>query len=469
MSVRLGCGLAIAATLAAGCGSTAQAATRTWTGTFRLPASGKPVSLSVVLAGTRATVALAPGHAGEQTVAASVRRGRVRFALPGRPARIVFDGRIRGSRISGSVAQAKLRGSFRLVPGKAGVLPLLGVYRGSGGTAAMLVRPAGGFPPWLVELPSGDVHGVGATLTVGTRIGDLSGGGTLRRDGARLFWTRAGGTTFYERVRLRQEEVRVGTLAGTLTLPEGQGPFPAVAMVHGSGPQGRDELQTFVDFCALHGIAVLAYDKRGNGQSGGLYPGERATPETVDVLARDAEAAARFLARQPEVDRTRVGLLGDSQAGWITALAASREPAIRWAVLLVGPTIDVGRTDDWASLAGKGLAPPSAPLDQLLAQVRKEAPFGFDPRPALARLTIPVFWIFGDSDRNISTALSVDALEALRPGHDFSWVVLGGTTHTLLDLPSGLNQDIPASRGFARGLYTSIEGWLSSHGIAASH
>ena len=77
----------------------------------------------------------------------------------------------------------------------------------------------------------------------------------------------------------------------------------------------------------LHaGVAVLAYDKRGIGKSGGLYPGESPTGATIDQLARDAAAAARFLTTRAEVDPARIGLAGHSQAGWIMPLAATREP-----------------------------------------------------------------------------------------------------------------------------------------------
>jgi pimeloyl-ACP methyl ester carboxylesterase len=276
------------------------------------------------------------------------------------------------------------------------------------------------------------------------------------------------GTKTYARVPLRQEEVRVGALAGTLTLPPGEGPFPAAVWLHGSGVQTRAEAQVFALFCALHGIAVLAYDKRGVGQSIGVYPGERATESTVDVLARDGQAAARFLAAQPEVDPKRVGLIGDSQAGWLIALAAAREPAVRWAVALAGPAVDVGRTDLWGELAGKGETEPSGSFADIEARVRATAPSGFDPRPFLARLAIPVLWVYGDSDRNVPTTLSVEALEQLRGAHDFSWTILP-TTHTLLDLPSGLNRDIASSRGFARGLFAALGDWLQARAISGSN
>src|SRR5262249_33676542 len=179
---------------------------------------------------------------------------------------------------------------------------------------------------------------------------------------------------------------------------------------------------------------------------------------------RDAQAEARYLAKLPQVDPRRVGLLGDSQAGWIIALAASREPAIRWAVPLVGPTATVLETDLWGALAGKGGSPPSGSRSEMLAQVRQRGPGGFDPVPYLRDLRIPVFWAFGDDDRNVPTELCVERLEALRAGHDYTWTVLH-MTHALLELPTGLYTSLTASRGFAPGLYPAIGAWLTSRGI----
>jgi dienelactone hydrolase len=266
-------------------------------------------------------------------------------------------------------------------------------------------------------------------------------------------------------VPLRQREVRVGAIAATLTMPAGAGPFPAVAMVHGSGAHARDEFQVFAAYCELLGIAVLADDKRGVGESRGLYPGERATPQTIDVLAADAQAETRWLAAQPQIDPARIGLLGDSQAGWVIARAAAREPAIRWAVPLAGPTVSVDETNNWGTLAGKGQTPPAGSFAEILQTVRASGPGGFDPRPLLARLKIPVHWVFADDDRNVPTELCVESLQKLTSGHDFTWSVIHAT-HTLFELPAqGLNSEIPRSRGFGAGLYSGIGDWLRSRSI----
>jgi uncharacterized protein len=432
-----------------------------WSGTYALPASSRPVAISVQLQGRTTTVSLGPGHSGATAVTAVLRGTRVTFTFPGMPANVVFEGSVAKSRIEGTVRQGALRGAFTLRRGLSRILPLLGVYRAPGGSA-VAVNKAEGFAPWLVEIPSGATHGIGPSLTVGDKLGDTTGNGSIALEPNGIAWN----GTHYARVSVRQREIRVGVNAATLTLPSGAGPFPAVAMVHGSGPQMRDEFQTFAAYCLLHGIAVLAGDKRGIGQSGGTYPGERATDATIGVLAKDAQAEARFLAGLPQIDPTRVGLLGDSQAGWIIALAASREPAVRWAVPIVGPTVSVGETDAWAELAGKGATPPSGSEESMLARVRAQGAGGFDPRPSLRRLSIPAFWIFGGDDRNVPTKLCVEALQQLHAGHDFSWVVLP-MTHTPIELPTGLLASLPRSRGFVAGFFPALGDWLRGHGLSS--
>lgn len=448
----------VCAVAAVGCGN-ARAATGSWVGTYRLPASADPVEIAVQLHGARATVSMGYGHPAHTDVAASVRGSRVRFALPGLPANVVFDGTSKGRVLAGTVKQGALHGSFRFARGTSKVLQLFGLYRSSAGAVVTVVR-AHGFPAWLTELPSGRTHGIAPSLTVGIRLGDASGNGSIALDATGFSWQ----GTHYDRVALRQREVRIGAVAATLTVPPGNGPFPAAVMVHGSGPASREEFQTFTAYLASQGVAVLAGDKRGIGQSTGTYPGEAATEATIAVLARDAEAETRFVAAMPQIDRTRVGLFGDSQAGWIIPFAAEREVAVRWALPLVGPTVTAGESDTWGALAGKSQEAPSGTRAQMLAQVRTLGPTGVDPKPALAKLDIPVFWVYGDDDRNVPTELCVESLQKLKPGHDFTWTVLP-MTHALLELPTGLYSSLAQSTGFASELFPAIGDWLRSRSI----
>jgi pimeloyl-ACP methyl ester carboxylesterase len=170
------------------------------------------------------------------------------------------------------------------------------------------------------------------------------------------------------------------------------------------------------------------------------------------------------MAALPQIDRTRLGLFGDSQAGWIIPVAAEHEHAVRWALPLVGPTVTAGESDLWGALAGKSQAPPSGTAAQMLAQVRAVGPNGVDPKPALAKLDIPVFWIYGDDDRNVPTELCVESLQKLKAGHDFTWTVLP-VTHALLELPTGLYSSLGRSAGFVPSLFPAIGEWLRSRNI----
>jgi pimeloyl-ACP methyl ester carboxylesterase len=436
-----------------------------WTGSFTLPAASTPVAIAVTAHGTTATVSLGPGHAGATGVAVTASGTRISFRFPGSPADIVFAGTVAGSRVSGTVAQGKLRGRFALARGAAPAVSALGLYRSDAGAVVAIIQ-AEGLPTWLVELPSGATHGLNGSLTtVGTLLGDTSGEGRLAVDAKGLTWTHDGAGVRYRRVGLRQREVRIGSLAGTLTLPPGAGPFAAAVLVHGSNAAGREEFQTFSAYLESIGVAVLAVDKRGVGQSGGTFPGSRASERTIGLLASDAQAQVRFLRTLAAIDKSRIGLLGASLAGWVIALAAARDSGVRWAVPLVGPTTTVGETDLFASLAGVEESPPSASRADMLAQVRASGPGGFDPLPSLRSLSIPVFWVYGDDDRNVPTELCVERLQSLQAGHEFSWVVLH-MTHALIDLPTGLYSSLSRSRGFNAALFPAVGAWLADRGLS---
>jgi dienelactone hydrolase len=433
------------------------AATSNWTGTYRLPRSAEPVAIAVRVSGSHATVSLGRGHAYTQHVIVRIRGKHIRFALPGSPADVVFAGAIGTRRLEGTAVQGKREGSFSLRRGRNRILELIGAYRAAGGPEVAITE-ASGLPPFLTEFPSGATHGIGPSMTVGRRLGDKRGYGRLAMRASGFTWR---GTRF-TRLPVRQREIRVGVDAATLSLPAGKGPFPAVAMVHGSGPATRDEFDVFTAWLLLHGVGVLADDKRGNGQSGGVYPGDKATQSTLDLLARDAQAEVAFLRNVPRVDATRIGLWGDSQGGWISALAASRDSTVHWLIENSGPTVTVGEADYWGSLAGESLVPPSATFPQMLAEVEAQGPSGFDPAPYLGSLAVPGLWMLGADDRNIPTELCVQRLEQAKPGHDFSWNVLP-TAHTPLVLPTGLLSSLPRSPGFDPHYFPDVSAWLRAH------
>jgi pimeloyl-ACP methyl ester carboxylesterase len=182
-------------------------------------------------------------------------------------------------------------------------------------------------------------------------------------------------------------------LSGTLTVPSGEGPFAAVALVSDSGPQDRSsDLQGYhlfgilADYLTRHGIAVLRYDDRGVGKSGGDF--SRAT--TANFVT-DAQAALAFLRDQPLIADQQVGLLGHGEGGNIALLAASEPletPAFVATLAAYGqPGRDVLRRQQGEIMRligadGAQVKAAQGLFDQLVETIRQT------PNPAAARAKI---------------------------------------------------------------------------------
>ncbi|MCA9287103.1 MAG: alpha/beta fold hydrolase [Phycisphaerales bacterium] len=144
----------------------------------------------------------------------------------------------------------------------------------------------------------------------------------------------------YESREVAFENASAGVvLAGTLTLPEGEGPFPCAVMITGSGPQDRDEtlmghkpFLVIADHLTRNGIAVLRWDDRGVG---GSTVGDQDDPDSLD-FATDVDAALAFLATQDGIDPDRLGLIGHSEGGLIGSVVAADEPRVAFYVMLAG-------------------------------------------------------------------------------------------------------------------------------------
>ena len=130
-------------------------------------------------------------------------------------------------------------------------------------------------------------------------------------------------------------------LAGTLTVPRDDGPFPAVLLITGSGPQNRDEeilghkpFLVIADHLTSNGIAVLRVDDRGIGGSTGDM-----SMATSEDFASDVLAGVHFLAGQPDIDPGRIGLIGHSEGGIIAPMVAAASDHVAFIVLLAGSAI----------------------------------------------------------------------------------------------------------------------------------
>lgn len=130
-------------------------------------------------------------------------------------------------------------------------------------------------------------------------------------------------------------------LAGTLSLPQKEGLFPAVILISGSGPQNRDEelmghkpFLVLADYLTKKGIAVLRFDDRGVAKSTGDF--KKAT--TMD-FAKDVQAGVDYLLSRKEIDKNKIGLIGHSEGGVIAPIIAGNSKDIDFIVLLAGTGI----------------------------------------------------------------------------------------------------------------------------------
>jgi uncharacterized protein len=128
------------------------------------------------------------------------------------------------------------------------------------------------------------------------------------------------------------------TLAGSLTEPQGSGPFPAAILISGSGAQDRDEtifqhkpFLVLADTLSRRGVAVLRVDDRGVGGSSGST-----SASTSEDFAGDVLAGIEFLKSRPEIDARKIGLIGHSEGGLIAPIVAARSRDVAFIVLMAG-------------------------------------------------------------------------------------------------------------------------------------
>jgi len=143
-----------------------------------------------------------------------------------------------------------------------------------------------------------------------------------------------------EEVSYENEEAGI-KLAGTLTIPKSEGPFPAVILISGSGQQNRDEeilghrpFLVLSDYLTRRGIAVLRVDDRGAGGSTGNF-----SQATTEDFAGDVVAGIEYLKSREEIDTARIGLIGHSEGGLIAPIVAVESPDVAFIVMMAGPGI----------------------------------------------------------------------------------------------------------------------------------
>ncbi|WP_223557979.1 alpha/beta hydrolase family protein [Chryseobacterium lathyri] len=226
------------------------------------------------------------------------------------------------------------------------------------------------------------------------------------------------------------------TLAGSILKPKD--PFAAVVIVHGSDPVKRE--MEFAKRLAKEGIAVLTYDKRGVGESGGVYVGPSVGTNNIDtanlnLLSQDANAAVNTFRKYLKDKKTPIGLVGFSQAGWIIPIAASKNPQIEFMVLFSCPTITTleqlrfqfytnGNNQFWENHT------ETDALEHTKNDPDRYQFVATDPKTSLKSLSIPGLWLFGEKDIQIPVKLCIEQLNSLKvQGKPFEYTLFSTLGH----------------------------------------
>jgi pimeloyl-ACP methyl ester carboxylesterase len=307
------------------------------------------------------------------------------------------------------------------------------------------------------------------------------------------------------------------TLAGTLTEPEGTGPFPAVILISGSGAQDRDEtifehkpFLVLADALSQKGVAVLRLDDRGVGGSTGSTQ-----RSTSDDFAGDVLTGIEFLKQRTEIDRKHIGLIGHSEGGIIAPMVAARSDDVAFIVLLAGtglPGEEILYLQGQAILKAmgvdeKGLKKQLDVQKQLFEIVRAEkdekraearmqevvkkvkeslsesertamgnvdaiiagqlkmvsSPWfryflTYDPRPALAKVRCPVLALIGEKDLQVPPKENLTQIESTLKS-------AGNNKITVKQLP-GLNHLFQTCKTGAPSEYVQIEETIAPTALA---
>ena len=222
-------------------------------------------------------------------------------------------------------------------------------------------------------------------------------------------------------------------------LPDGDGPFPTIVYGPGSGevPANHRLVKRHAENFLAQGYAVVRYDKRGTGKSGGEIVGVSLdnSLQTVPLLADDMAAVIDKILRMPGVDTGRVGLFGISQASWYMPLVMANIPELDFAIYQSAGAIPIGIHLLFEVLSIHQGLPFDEATKQFEAMVKTyDGPLGFDQRPLLEAEQRPMLFLMGELDQNGPYSANRDEIQRLAGlGVDVTLVSYPEGRHALED------------------------------------
>ena len=216
-------------------------------------------------------------------------------------------------------------------------------------------------------------------------------------------------------------------LRGGFHAPLEGAPRAGLVLIHGAGAEPR--MTGLGGIYGSQGYAVLTYDKRGAGESGGVYEGaDNVGAANLRLLAADAAAAMAWASRHPALQGRPIGFAGFSQAGWIVPLAIAQGGRSDFVVMWSGPVCKVTEAMAFEARGGN----PDPALAAYIEKVRTEG--DVDSEALLRTLTVPGLWIWGGRDDIVPVDISRERLMRLiGEGHAFEHMTLPDSGHRLME------------------------------------
>ena len=414
----------------------------------------------------------------------TIRDGRVRFNVKYNGSKLAFDGKLENGDLVGTCRREGRDQQCLLVhegrPDNDAHNAMAGLYETTDGDRILLYKS---FHLVMENFATGEVRalydrGNGAFTTgpavsiprpIESRIQIGDDTLTIEKDGKTLQATRCctASPEPFEYTTFDGLKIR-----GTLHLPEGDGPFPGVLWVHGSGQARRNGAGSWPHSFTSQGMAMLAVDKRGVGESEGKYAlpgGGHDNRRHMLRRAKDVREGLKALAAHEKINADHVGLTGISQAGWVIPVAAADNPLVTFNIILSGGATPISVEGVFSRVAREDASGArSISIEEALKKTRAHRPRDKDFDKFFAAMQAPSLWIYGGKDRSNPSQLCIEMIEGIRDEHerDFTLKLFPNGAHSLMEARYGGAAEYGTLAERVPGLYQTITDWMREKGLA---
>lgn len=248
-------------------------------------------------------------------------------------------------------------------------------------------------------------------------------------------------------------QVSNGAIEGELFLPDGEGPFPILIVVPGSGNDTRESLSTFAPLFNSFGYGLYIYDKRGIGGSTGTYPTET-IENPIDFLsarADDVISIINLLKNHESINTDKIGLFGSSQGTWVSTIAYDRMgDNIGMIIMSSGGVTSTGAEYYYEDLIENS----NMAIEDANQEIfNYDGLLGYDPKQTILEMDIPTLFIYGGKDESHPTLYDKEIVEGMQKAN-FEIHFYENADHSLLDVDT---------QAYPENLFQNLNLWLNSN------